>query len=72
MNGYAQMTIRRNRDGTFVVITESADVDPEYRTYTPGYWWDALKAANYWLEGNVDEDSRYGNSQSDAASKAAP
>lgn len=41
MTGYAQMTIRRNRDGSCVIITESTDTDPQYQHFDARHAWEA-------------------------------
>lgn len=56
MSGYAQMTIRRNRDGSFVVITESTEQDPQYEQFDSYATFRVLDIAGKWLDKNVEGD----------------
>lgn len=45
MSSYAQVTVRRNRDGSVVIITESTDQDPQYTVFEKHDRWDAERMA---------------------------
>jgi hypothetical protein len=53
MSGYAQVTIRRNRDGSVVIITESTDKDPQYEHFGHYESYAAHRAAQVALDGVV-------------------
>ena len=58
MTGYAQMTVRRNRDGSIVIITESAETDPIYNVVRAWDWYDAVITARDWIEDNIDQTGK--------------
>jgi len=52
------MTVRRNRDGSIVIIRESSESEPTYETVYPWDWYDAVIAAREWIEDNIDQTGK--------------